>query len=214
MYLFFTATLHHSDNYLIRVSQNGKFHKSDDYVPPCSPQYPENLAQWLVERRCHWKNKGREEIGHSIVHRTHQRWYSQFYAWWVKKKKKRLGTLGETFQLCKSAQSLPRKKVVTINIQPLALTLSIKEDSHRTEERDASKLYTKWPGKWATNIVTVGHSQVSLFSPSTSPCLELKQMKAEFPVTLLFPHMWTSWEHILPKTVLGERHFPKSHMAF
>lgn len=129
-------------------------------------------------------------------------------------KKKRLGTLGETFQLCKSAQSLPRKKVVTINIQPLALTLSIKEDSHRTEERDASKLYTKWPGKWATNIVTVGHSQVSLFSPSTSPCLELKQMKAEFPVTLLFPHMWTSWEHILPKTVLGERHFPKSHMAF
>ena len=34
----------------------------------------------------------------------------------MSEEKKRLGTLGETFQLCKSGQSLPHKNVVTINI--------------------------------------------------------------------------------------------------
>lgn len=69
----------------------------------------------------------------------------------------------------------------------------------------------------ATNMATAGHSHRSPFSPSTAPGLEQKQIKKEFPETLLFSFPIsgqtenTSYQKLcLGRGIPPTHHFPKS----
>lgn len=145
MYLFFTAILYRSGNYLISISLTCKFHKGEDCVPSCSPlypqiMYPQNLAQCLTESGCHRKNKGREEVRHSTSS-SHSK--VKFPILCLMSEKKQIRYIRWNFPTYVSlVGAYICKNVLTVNIQAPALMLSIEEDSHGAEER-ASSVHVK-----------------------------------------------------------------------
>lgn len=216
MHLFFIAILYCSGNSSINISLTSKAHKAGSHVPLCSPLDPQNLAQCLAESRCHRKNKGREEIGHSTspLHSSKMK----FPILCLKVKINQIRYVRRNFPTYGSlVGGCICRNVLTVNMKPPLLMLSIEEDSTELQREPPSRAESKTfstsmdQEKWVTNMPSVGHSHVSPFSARMSPGLKLKHMKEEFlEILLFFSPISESWEHILSETTVRERHPPYS----
>lgn len=224
MHLFFMAILYSSGNSSINISTTSKSHKAENHVPLCSPLDPQNLVQCLAESRCHRKNKGREEVGHSTspLHSSKMK----FPILCLTSEKNQIRYVRRNFPTYgRLVGGCICRNVLTVNIKPPpspaplpAPMLSIEEDSHRASERATIKrrkqnlLYIKGSGEMSDKHANCRPQPRDPFQPQHVPRPEAKTHERRVPrdPSFLFPYIWASGEHILSETTLRVRHSPYS----